>query len=76
MSNYIARNVTDDNFEHCATNLLPICVGYVQSIKVGDVIEDQGTLNMLQIIAEVAMAFSIEKYGRQKYRVAAGERNL
>jgi len=67
----IHRKTTDDNFEHCAKTLLPICVDYIRSIKPGDEIESQDLLNMLLIVAEVAEAFSIERYGKPTFRVPA-----
>lgn len=67
----IFRKTTDANFEHCAKTLLPICVAYIRSLKPGDEIEDQDNLNLLCIVAEVAEAFSIERYGKPSFRVPA-----
>jgi hypothetical protein len=69
----IFRNTADANFEHCAKTLLPICVAYIRNLRPGDEIEDQACINMLCIVAEVAEAFSIERYGKPLFRVPAGK---
>ena len=61
---------TDDIFEHCAKVLLPSGVEFCQTLEVGQVL-DRNDLNCIRIVAEVAEAFAIERYGKPKYRVPA-----
>lgn len=71
MSNsLIVRRVSDANFEHCASILLPFCVESIRHLRPGDRI-NQDTLNAIHIAAEVAQAFAAERYGKPRYRVAA-----
>lgn len=75
----IYRKVTDDNFEHCAKLLLPGCVVICRDLTEADVeeaaaargVHPSDILNAIQIAAEVAEAFSIERYGKPHFRIPA-----
>lgn len=85
--NYIPRTTADQNFEHCAKALLPFAVFSVSQLDQDNIslmcgewelderwhgVERSDVLNAIMICAEIAMAFSVERYGKMKIRVPCG----
>lgn len=74
----VCRKTTDANFEHVAKTLVPHCVEAIRGIREIDIdlnhklgVKEADFINCIQILAEVALAFSHERYGKPRIRVAA-----
>lgn len=77
------RSVHDANFEHCARTLLPFTAFNCGSLEESDLqidpeigVKPSDIINAIRITTEVALAFSIERYGRTRVRIAAGRREI
>jgi hypothetical protein len=74
----ILRKTTDANFEHCAKTLVPHCVEAIRGIRDIDIdlnhkfgVKEADFINCIHILAEVALAFSHERYGKPRIPVPA-----
>lgn len=74
----IFRRTTDANFEHCAKTLVPHCVEAIRGIRDIDIelnhkfgVKEADFINCIHILAEVALAFSHERYGKPRIAVPA-----